>query len=99
MAELKATPPKAQSPDQGDPLPFTWLDLIDAALCELPPPAFTALVARAQSLLQDVLNGHVPVQELLRPVVTAEMSPTFEGKFKRTLADGLFEPGGDDGAA
>lgn len=52
--------------------PLTWLDIIDEALAELPPEAFTETVAQAQLLLQDVLNGHVPVEQLLSPVCVPE---------------------------
>ena len=45
--------------------PLTWLDIIDEALCELPSQAFSEIVAQAQSFLQDVLNGQVPVEQLL----------------------------------
>lgn len=66
--------------------PLTWLDIIDEALAELPPEAFTEtiaqacpeLVERAQLLLQDVLNGHVPVEQLLSPVCVPERDVLFE---------------------
>lgn len=51
-----------------NPYPLTWLDIIDEALAELPPEAFTETVVQAQLLLQDVLNGHVSVEQLLSPV-------------------------------
>lgn len=61
--------------------PLTWLDIIDEALAELPPEAFTETIAqacpaegveRAQLLLQDVLNGHMSVEQLLSPVCVPE---------------------------
>jgi hypothetical protein len=51
-----------------DSRPFSWLDLIDESMCHLPPTAYTDLVAEAHLLLQDVLGGLFPIEELLNPI-------------------------------
>ncbi|GIK40438.1 MAG: hypothetical protein BroJett011_42710 [Chloroflexota bacterium] len=48
--------------------PVTWLDIIDEALSSLLETEFTPQVEEAQLLIQDILNGHAPVEELLRSV-------------------------------
>lgn len=51
-----------------DSRPFSWLDLIDESMCQLPPTTYTDLVAEAHLLLQDVLGGLFPIEELLKPI-------------------------------
>lgn len=55
---------------------ITWLDVIDAALSYLEPYQMTDLVAEAQQLVQDILNGHVRPDALLEPAVAAPLEET-----------------------
>jgi hypothetical protein len=66
--------------------PLTWLDIIDATLCELPLEAFTEAVAQAQLLIQDVLNGHVPVEQLLNSVCSTDQNVIAEGEGQHDLS-------------
>jgi hypothetical protein len=47
--------------------PVTWLDVVDEALAELSvdPDRYTLQVSFAHDLVQEILQGHAPVQRLL----------------------------------
>lgn len=42
-----------------------WLEVIDEALTHLPAAPYTNLVAEAHQLVQDILDGWVPLERLL----------------------------------
>ncbi len=49
------------------PAPVTWLDVIDEALADLSvdPDRYTLQVGFAHDLVQEILQGHAPLQRLL----------------------------------
>jgi hypothetical protein len=62
-------------------IPTSWLDIVDEALCELSPGAYSDLVERAHGLLQDILNGHAAAEALLERATAGGNGVTEEGLF------------------
>jgi hypothetical protein len=62
-------------------IPTSWLDIVDDALCELSPGAYSDLVEQAHGLLQDILNGHAAAEALLERVTVVGNGVTEDGLF------------------
>jgi hypothetical protein len=56
------------------PAPVTWLDVIDEALADLSvdPERYTLQVSFAHDLVQEILQGHAPLQRLLEEAEEGE---------------------------
>lgn len=57
--------------------PTSWLDVVDEAMAGLDMYAYTPLVQSTHMLIQDILNGHVPVGRLLSRIDDESVSPLY----------------------
>ncbi len=62
-----------------------WLDIVDEALCELPPAAFSDVVAEAQCLIHDVLNGRAAPRDLLADPAGRRLPPPVSHSIERCV--------------
>jgi hypothetical protein len=72
-AAMRPQPETHLAPSQIGPV-VTWLDVVDEALAELSVDAdrYTLQVSFAHDLVQEILQGHAPVQRLLEEVQSEE---------------------------